>query len=177
MMSMNNNYKINFKPILKLSKKLGLKIFIDGSHKQAEFKPAVKLLRRHGVIGTIIVPSSKMVEIATDQNKAMWYLATEILHELGHFIVAAPYRRSKKDYGIPSNGTRNPEFWEFEELKAVLVERKLCELFGIKTKGRNPLNHLYYFFQYKYKARQQLRKWWREVGEEQTLKVFKKGIV
>lgn len=56
-----------------------------------------------------------------------------ISHEIGHFLVASPSRRFRKDYGIPEGKrtTHQSHYWDRDEYKAIIVENILWkELFG-----------------------------------------------
>lgn len=58
-----------------------------------------------------------------------------ILHEIGHFLVAPPQRRKRKDYGIPKSAltiSGRKKKWDDEEQKAVLIEAELCEYVGVR---------------------------------------------
>lgn len=169
-----NEYILALKKVRKLAKKLKLNIAL--SERGVKYKPPSKFSRDRGVAGILLIPPPTIRLIADDYNQAMRNIIVDILHEFGHFIVCAPSRRKKKNFGIPE--LSNNEYWELEEQKAVLVERKLCELLNIKPRGTNPLTKLLKFsFQRPYQVRNNLRKWWKEIGEQQTIKAFKEGII
>lgn len=56
-----------------------------------------------------------------------------LFHEMGHLLVAAPSRRNRIDYGIPS-GSIGDTYWDNDDLQASLVEFELCRHVGIKPR-------------------------------------------
>jgi hypothetical protein len=88
---------------------------------------------------------------------------SSLLHEIGHYIVAPPQRRKMKDYGIPNlsyneKNKKRKMRWDYEEVKAQMVEQKLEDFLGVKLTKRT------YAKEYKLS----LQKWWVSEGEVTT---------
>jgi len=75
-------------------------------------------------INTVFLSDKELLKVRTE-------ICLYVLHEIGHFIVTPSKRRRQKDFGIPEfihDGIRFK--YDFEEIKAVMVENELRRLFG-----------------------------------------------
>jgi len=87
------------------------------------------------------------------------YLASQLAHELGHYLIAPKSRRRRKDYGIPPDSTS--AFWTTDETKARIVEHYIRAYFGDPTALKDPIRRF---------ARNRrsmgdlkaIRKWWQD---------------
>lgn len=58
----------------------------------------------------------------------------DVLHDIGHFLVAPPQRRKRKDFGIPNDETKSRTTkWLTEEYKAQIIQRDLERYVGVSS--------------------------------------------
>lgn len=118
--------------------------------------------------GTIIVSIKPWTVMRTPEKAAMW-IAWELAHELGHYLVATPIRRRMNDYGISADHKRTEaqaKRWEIDEAKATLVEHYLRKHFRDARAQVNPL------VRYRKKSLERrgidvtaLLQWWADSGK------------
>lgn len=86
--------------------------------------------------------------------------ARMICHELGHYLMATPKRRWKKDFAINNSRT---DYYQLEEDKAFVIEIKLLHHFGF-IKRSHAKNCRFEFRSFS----RELRVWWKKVGFDLT---------
>lgn len=111
------------------------------------------------------------------------YMSANIAHELGHYLVASPGRRHRKNYGIPSYRGRSDASqrrWDLDETKAVVVAHWLLAACGFgKEAGvrKQPLRTISGGSLNVRACRLEVSHWWRTEGREQvTQELLQKGI-
>lgn len=85
------------------------------------------------------------------------------LHEIGHFIITPKQRRRRKDFGIPNNIIGNRKY-DFEEIKATMVENELRKLFGFKY-SKKLYSNANVSSQFIIDNKKKIMQWWNEEGK------------
>lgn len=103
---------------------------------------------------------SRLLDRPNFKQEMIW----DILHEVGHLVIAPPSRRNRKDYGTPPS-SRGQTFWDKEDDMATLVEIELCKLFKLPPRV-NPKPHL---------ETAGVRAWWQSKGRKLAQRVYKRS--
>lgn len=149
------------KNLFKLLKLLNIKLTsYNGNH----YLPPNNY-RKHAIIGIHVSPYEYLGGNVSSIKKK--YVIADILHELGHYLIAPKSRRMKKDYGIPTSDTklrglsanRSLNYWDRDEDRANMIADELSFRLGY---GREfPQHHL------------QNDKWFVEKGKPMVDKLMK----
>lgn len=133
----------------------------------------------HKHVITVEVPLRSILRQRRGSRSLEAHLCLDIAHELGHYLVAPPGRRHRKDYGIPSYRGRSDAShrrWDLDEVKAVVVSHWLLAQLGFgKETGvlKQPLRTVTFGAA----CRLEVSHWWRTEGREQITKELQgKGI-
>jgi len=111
--------------------------------------PATRKQRRYreNLRGYIELGDPRPIEFARNPKWFEERVAKNLAHELGHFLIAPPGRRYRRDYGIPPIGGRTAEMvikWDLDEAKAILVEHFLYRRCGFRFRiPKEPLGGVY----------------------------------
>jgi hypothetical protein len=107
----------------------------------------------HQKVLTLAVMSPK--DMTVKPVHASLQIVQSIAHEIGHYIVAPPSRRYRKDYGIPRDH-RNDAYWNLDEMKARFVERELVRACGMKRANVLLISGVY---------KKPAEMWWEQEGK------------
>lgn len=141
--------------VLDILQALKLDLILDPNVSNAVYSPPTKK-RKRGVINIEV----DIVSIFYKESQSE--IVHNILHEIGHYLLASKTRRKKKDYGIPASSFNN--YWNTDEERAQVIANYLSKKLGFGSiKGTLNLND-----------DDDLRKWWNSAGKSMVDKLLMK---
>lgn len=107
--------------------------------------------------GTLTLSAIRPKDVAIRPGPISIEVVQSVAHEIGHYLVAPPSRRHKKNYGISRDfGNRNSDYWDLDDMKARFVERELMRACGFR-------NHLAFVINGPHKKPAAV--WWEREGK------------
>lgn len=159
--------KPNYKLLFKVVNHLNLRPRIDG---KIEYR-APKFLKGRAQIITVDVDIRNFF---FNINSARRHAAEVIAHEIGHYLVVAPYRRKMKDYGIPLRYKMNQQEikkYKIEEIKAQLIEIDILNRINIFNYKKFDLIN-FYARNIKTEDVNNINNWWKSKGKQMINDLF-----
>jgi hypothetical protein len=101
------------------------------------------------------------------------FVARNLAHELGHFLIAPLGRRFKKDYGIPPN---EPDWTRLDEMKAKLIEEYLLRYFGFARRIKLLKDPLWAYKKYPGAYKDHYRQAWKWFRSKEGLVKIKQEL-
>lgn len=147
--TMTKPKKVNLRLLQDLAKQAQMQRVIIGG--DAEYRP-----------GRVTVDISRYSVLQALQGKPedleREYI-TGLAHEIGHWLVAAPSRRKRVNYGIPEFPSKT---YDLEEARACLVQKALEYAIGYRAKWPTG-------------SHTPVRSWWRTQGSQLTKDFIQKS--